>query len=95
MTDDERIPRGTDETGDDARETAGEGRRSEEQRDASTRTNAPGEPLTGTPREGGPTITGRSFAGASIASTQREQTADHRGESRVHRMDDSSGADES
>lgn len=84
MTGDDRIPRGTDETSDDdARETAGDGRRSEEQRDASTRSNAPGEPLTGSPRETGPTITGRSFAGANIASTQREQTRDHRGEGRA------------
>jgi hypothetical protein len=33
-------------------------------------------------------ITGRSFAGTSRASDQREQTADHRGESREHMMDD-------
>ena len=37
-------------------------------------------------------ITGRDFAGTSRASDRREQTADHRGESRAHMMDDT-GAD--
>lgn len=36
----------------------------------------------------GPLITGRSFAGTSRASDQREQTADHRGESQRHKLDD-------
>ena len=34
-------------------------------------------------------VPGRDFAGApSFASNQREQTADHRGDSRAHMMDD-------
>ena len=37
------------------------------------------------------TIPGRDFAGVSRASDQQEQTADHRGESRAHRMDDAVG----
>jgi len=36
----------------------------------------------------GYTIPGRDFAGVSRASDQREQTADHRGESREHMADD-------
>ena len=36
-------------------------------------------------------IPGRDFAGVSRASDQQEQTADHRGESRAHRMDDAVG----
>lgn len=41
------------------------------------------------PAEGhGQRIPGRDFAGASYASTEREQTADHRGASERHRMDD-------
>jgi hypothetical protein len=40
-------------------------------------------------RASGPLISGRSFAGAKIASDERrEQTADHRGESQRHRLDD-------
>ena len=40
-------------------------------------------------RGSGPRITGRSFAGARFASDERrEQTADHRGESQGHRLDD-------
>lgn len=40
-------------------------------------------------RASGPKITGRSFAGAKIASDERrEQTADHRGGSQSHRLDD-------
>jgi hypothetical protein len=39
-------------------------------------------------RGSGPLITGRSFAGAKIASDRHEQTADHRGESQRHRLDD-------
>jgi hypothetical protein len=38
--------------------------------------------------ESGQRIPGRDFAGASYASTEREQTADRRGESERHRMDD-------
>ena len=52
-----------------------------------------GEPSR--PAEGhGQRIPGRDFAGASYASTEREQTADHRGESERHRADDSPGAGE-
>ena len=36
-------------------------------------------------------IPGRDFAGVRRAADQREQTADHRGESRAHRMDDAVG----
>jgi hypothetical protein len=36
----------------------------------------------------GQKIPGRDFAGASYASTEREQTRDHRGDSERHRMDD-------
>ena len=36
----------------------------------------------------GPLITGRDFAGTSRASDVREQTADHRGESQRHKLDD-------
>lgn len=37
----------------------------------------------------GPKITGRSFAGSKFASDERrEQTADHRGASQAHRLDD-------
>ena len=36
----------------------------------------------------GPLITGRSLAGARFASDEREQTADHRGESQGQRLDD-------
>jgi hypothetical protein len=36
----------------------------------------------------GPPITGRSFAGTSYASNEREQTADHLGESEKFRADD-------
>jgi hypothetical protein len=38
--------------------------------------------------EHGQRIPGRDFAGASYASTEREQTADRRGASERHRMDD-------
>ena len=41
----------------------------------------------------GARITGRSFAGTSIASTEREQTADHRGESEGARLDDREATD--
>lgn len=55
------------------------------QRDAGSRDH----PGRASVREGsGPTITGRSFAGASYGSNQREQTADHRGESQKHKLDD-------
>jgi hypothetical protein len=40
-------------------------------------------------RASGPEITGRSFADTKMASDERrEQTADHRGESQGHRLDD-------
>ena len=39
-------------------------------------------------QKGGYEIPGRDFAGTSRASDQREQTADHRGESRAHLSDD-------
>lgn len=47
------------------------------------------EETGGRRRASGPEITGRSFAGSKIASDERiEQTADHRGESQQHRLDD-------
>jgi len=36
----------------------------------------------------GPTIRGRSFADTNIASDERQQTADHRGDNSNHRLDD-------
>jgi hypothetical protein len=47
-----------------------------------------------TDERGGYRIPGRDFAGSSIASTEREQTDDHRGESHRHRMDDAVVGDE-
>jgi len=44
--------------------------------------------------KGGYRIPGRDFAGTSFASTEREQTADHRGESERHRMDDAQSLEE-
>jgi hypothetical protein len=41
----------------------------------------------------GPRLTGRDFAGASFAANEREQTADHRGESQQSRVDDTPRAD--
>jgi len=41
----------------------------------------------------GQRIPGRDFAGASYASTEREQTGDHRGESHKHRGDDAENVD--
>lgn len=43
---------------------------------------------------GGQRIPGRDFAGTSYASTEREQTADHRGETRRHRVDDAQAGDD-
>src|SRR4051812_10125305 len=50
------------------------------------------DPARDTSREeaagSGPTIRGRSFAGTNIANDERQQTADHRGDSDNTRLDD-------
>ena len=65
-----------------------------ERNDVNRPAHEPGEEQDAADQRGGHRIPGRDFAGASYASTEREQTADHRGERRKHRMDDAAAADE-
>ena len=65
-----------------------------ERNDIDRPAHEPGEEQDAADQRGGHRIPGRDFAGASYASTEREQTADHRGESHAHRMDDGVVGDE-
>ena len=65
-----------------------------ERNDVNRPAHEPGEEQDAASQRGGYRIPGRDFAGASYGSTEREQTADHRGESHAHRMDDAVEADE-
>jgi len=53
-----------------------------------------GEESDANDQRGGHRIPGRDLAGASYGSTEREQTADRRGESLAHRMDDAVAGDD-
>jgi hypothetical protein len=64
-----------------------------ERNDVNRPAREPGEEQDRADQRGGHRIPGRNFAGTSYASTEREQTADHLGESQKFRMDDAVEAD--
>jgi hypothetical protein len=59
-----------------------------ERNDVNRPAHEPGEEQDAASQRGGYRIPGRDFAGASYGSTEREQTADHRGEGHAHRSRD-------